>query len=516
MPRAAGSGARGVRAAGRGTALAVALAVALVVAVGCSARRPQEPTLVFAVKADVTGFYPNPPAINESFTQAVNWNVVEGLVRFDERSRPQPALAESWDNPDELTYAFTLREGLRFSDGTPLRASDVAASLQAVHARSWVAADTLHALASVEAGGPRRVIVRTRYPYPILLYRLPWGVVLPEHALARDPVPTVGTGPYRLESWLPGVRFELVRNAHYRGPAPAYARVRFEVVPDDAERVARVRTGQAQVADLVPLEQVDALRSVAGLQVAAAPTTRVLFLVFDVTRPPFSDPRVREAFDLALDRRELSQRALSGLAGPASQAVAPTILGYDDELAVTQPDRVRARELLAEAGYAEGLEVRLDGPNNRYVNDRGLLAEVGRQLAEVGVRVSVNALDKAAFFELVGRRASAFHLTGWACETGEAGSLYEAKLHTRGAGRLGSDNTGGFSDPVLDELVARQASAPLDERAQLLRQAARRTAELRPLLPLVVQTEAVAVSSAVRWDGTLDGLLRLERLAPAR
>jgi peptide/nickel transport system substrate-binding protein len=513
MARAAGPPRQPGARSARGWA---ALATALAIAVGCSGRESDAPTLVFAVKADVTGFFPNPPITNETFTQAVNWNIVEGLVLFDERLRPQPALAESWDNPDELTYAFTLREGLRFSDGTPVTATDVAASLRAVHERGWVTADTLHAVASAEAEGARRVIVRTRYPYPILLYRLPWGVVLPSHALDRSPVPTIGTGPYRLESWLPGVGFELARNPHYRGPAAAFARVRFEVVPDDDERVARVRTGRAQVADLVPLEQVQALRTVAGLQVAAVPTTRVLFLVFDVTRPPFSDARVREAFDLALDRRELSQRALAGLAEPASQAVAPTVLGYDDELAVTRPDRTRARELLAEAGYGEGLDVRLDGPHHRYANDRGLLAEVARQLAEVGARVSVNALDKTEFFELVARRGSAFHLTGWACQTGEAGSLYEAKLYTRGEGRLGNDNTGGFSDAVLDDLVARQARAPLDERAQLLRQAARRVAELRPLLPLVVQTEAVAVASEVRWDGTLDGLLRLEFLAPSK
>lgn len=431
-------------------------------------------------------------------------------MELDRELRLQPALASHWENPDESTYVFDLRPGLEFSDGRPVTAEDVAASLEAPRRLGWITRDYLQAIKSVRALGPMRLEVKTRFPYLILLSKLPWGSILPRDALDQKPVPTIGTGPYTLESWSPGRGFVMSRNARYRGPRPAFGRAVFEVVPDAVERLGRVLRGQADVADQVPLESVEAAEK-AGLTVIARPGNRLVFLCLRVDAPPFSDPRVREAFDLALDRGELSRRVFRGRAEPASQIVPAAIVGYDPALTVTNPDRARARELLKDAGFGDGLRVRLDGPVNRYVNDVEVLQEVARQLAEVGVTVDVNALDKSALYALTDRGESVFHLLGWACQSGEAGGVLDGMMHSRGGGVLGGDNTTGLADPTLDRLIEESNSATsLPERAACLRRALQRVAQLRPVLPLVVQTEAVAMSKRVRWDPPLNFALRLK------
>jgi peptide/nickel transport system substrate-binding protein len=467
----------------------------------CSACRPspEEAGVTIAVRADVTGFFPNPPAQDESFTNRVNAEIFEGLVRFDADGRLAPALAEAWETPDERTYVFRLRRGLRFSDGTPLTAADAAASLLANVRRAWPTAAYLRHISSAEADGPYRLVVRTRAPYHLLLYKLPWGYILPAGALARSPVPLVGAGPYRLASWERGKRFTLERNERYWGHRPAIGRARFEIVPDAQDRISRLISGRVDVVDEVPIERVDALRTERAIRVFASPSLRVLFLTLRVTESPFSDPRVREAVDLALDRDELVVWAYDGKTVTASQLVPASVVGFNPALRTRKADRVRSRALLAQAGFPNGLDVRLDGTHNRYVNDLRILREVARQLALVGIRVTVNALDKAAFFELIDSGRSSFHLVGWACGSGEAAEAIEALVATRGPG-LGSANSGGYSDPVLDGLLADSNEATEPElRIGALQKALARVADQRPVLPLLLQTEAIAVSRRIDW-----------------
>jgi peptide/nickel transport system substrate-binding protein len=482
-----------------------ALSVGLPLSLSCLACGPTPATdlVTIAVRADSTGFFPNPPLVNEGFSMDVNWNVFEGLVRFDRQFRLEPALAARWENPDERTYLFDLRDDLRFSDGRPVRAEDVAASLLAPQRRAWVTRDYLQAIESARALSPTRVEVKTRFPYLILLSKLPWALVVPADAIDKTPVPAVGTGPYTLEAWTPGVEFSLRRNPHFRGPRPAFERARFVVVPDAHERLRQLRAGTVDVVDQVPLDALPAVAADETLSLHAGPGNRVLYLGLAVDRPPFSDRRVREAFDIALDRRTLVERALGGRAAPAAQLVPATIVGFNPDLGLPVRDLPRARRLLAEAGHAKGLRVRLDGPRNRYVNDVGILHEVARQLGEVGVTVEVNAMDKSAFFALVDGRQSDLHLLGWACQTGEAGDVLDSIAHTRD-GFLGNGNTDGISDPELDRLIDESnASRSLRERTAPLQAAMLRLRDEHLLLPLVVQTEAVAV-------------LRVESLRPVR
>jgi peptide/nickel transport system substrate-binding protein len=205
--------------------------------------------------------------------------------------------------------------------------------------------------------------------------------------------------------------------------------------------------------------------------------------------------------ELSLDRAELLHRALAGHGAPATQIVPPAIAGHDPGIALPPCDRPRARELLAQAGYTDGLEVDLYGSNNRYVNDVLVLKDIGRQLGLAGIRARVNALDKGAFFPLISAGRTRMHLVGWSSEAGDAGDALDALAHSKREGGLGAENDVDLADPDLDALIE-SANATLNgrERVARLQRAMRRLVQLRVYLPLYVQPESALVSTRIAWD----------------
>jgi peptide/nickel transport system substrate-binding protein len=483
---------------------------------GTPAGPPPERTLTVALRADLSGFYPNPPTVNESFTFEINRWVFDSLVALDPGLHLVPSLAESWHNPDERTYVFELRRGLRFSDGTPCTASDVTASLAAALRRGWATVDYLKAIEAVRALDERRVEIRAGRADPALLTRLPWGFVLPAAGVDRDPVPSVGTGPYRLDRWTPGRGFVLSRNPHYWGERPGFDRVEFRVVPDDGERVALVERGTADIADNVPLDAFDRLEKRVDLKLVIGSGHRVLFLALRVDRPPFDDPRIREAVDLSIDREAIVSRVLMGRAEPATQILPPSVVGHVPDLVPPTLDRERARRLLAAAGHPEGLAVRLDGPNNRYVRDAAILHEVARQLALVGIRAEARPMDKQEFYRLIEAGESVGHLLGWASETGDGADALDILFSPPERSSSARLNSTGLADAELGRLIdAVRSSSDLRTRASSLRRAFARLAALRPVVPLVVQTEAVVHSRRISWNAPANHALRALDLRPA-
>ncbi len=468
------------------------------------------------VRADITGVFPNPPIVNEGFTFGINLHIFDGLTGLDGSQRVIPALADGWETPSDTRYVFQLRRGLRFSDGSDLSAQDVVASLNASRQRGWVNRDYLQTIESVRALDERRVEITTSLPDLALPYELPRGFVLPAQALDQVPVPAVGSGPYTLESRMPGREFVRARNPHYRGPLPAVSRARFVVVPDADERIARLLRGELDVVEGLPIERVAALEGDPRVRVYPGASNRVLLLCMRVARGPLADPRLREAIDVAIDRDELVEHVYGGRAEVAPQVIHPHVVGFDPERRPEKPDRALARALVARAGFPNGFEIRLDGPNNRYAGDVALLDEVRRQLALVGIRAAVAAVDKVEFFALVDSGGSDFHLLGWAFDTGEAGDALAQLFHTPRTGLLGTANAMGLSDPDLDALFDRaRGSSAEDERAGLLRNAARRAAEHRAAIPLVIQPEAVATSRRLVWQPPRSYGLWLAHFLPA-
>lgn len=436
-------------------------------------------------------------------------------MRLDRQLVPQPALAERWENPDARTWVFHLRHDARFSDGGPVTADDVVASLTAAREKKWCNEGALQSIESVSAADPATVRIVTRSPFPNLLSRLHYGFVLPARAVSQRPLTAIGTGPCAVERWLPGRELELSRNRAFRGPPIPFGRLRFVVVPDDAERVLRLVSGRADIAESPALGSLDELEKVPDVRVVVGPSLRVLYLAFRLDRPPYSDARVREAIDVSLDRGELVRRVYRGRARAASQLVAPTVFGFDPSIPVTPVDRARSRRLLVDAGYGGGLSVTLEGPEGWYVEDVACLREVARQLAQVGVSVTVITRPKREWVPLVTSGGASFFMWGWACETRDAGDALDALMHSPTLEGLGKNNYGVVADAELDRLIDSVSTAAGSfERNQTFGKALARVHELHAIAPLVIQPDTVAMRVDLPWEPPLNHGFRLFDVVP--
>jgi peptide/nickel transport system substrate-binding protein len=487
------------------------IAIASYLYVSCDlGNSSQDNILTIAVRADVTGIYPNPPTQPEAFTIDVNSNVFEGLVRFGKNMNPEPAVAESWENRDDNTWIFHLRKKIRFSNGEYVKADDVVASIETALNRPFTTASFLQHIRSVRALAADTVEIKTHYPYPILLSQLTVGFIMPKKVLQGTNIPPIGTGPYKVKRWVVGKQLELERNRYYHGDAPTFNQIRFVVEPSGAKRIKALLERKAQMADYIPLEEVDRLKRVQQIKIINRPGTRVLFLTFRMDRPPFNDIRLREAVELGIDREELIRRALFGKAAVASQLVPPQVAGYNPEITIPKTDRNRARQLIQEAGYTDGFSIRLDGTKDRYVNDVQILNEIASQLESIGIKVSLNPMPKTEFFPFLAAGKSDFTLVGFSCDTLYASLALDTMMRSPRPGTRYSQNFQGLADPVLDQLIDQAWHEPsLKNRTAIYAQAIKRISEIHAIVPLEIQPETIALSHEIDWEPPITFALRV-------
>ncbi len=351
-----------------------------------------------------------------------------GLTRLDARMQPRPALAERWEiSPDGLVITFTLRPDLRWSDGAPLTAEDVAYTwdlLRRWEPRSGIQADLQEYVAAVQA--PRSdavVFVLNRRlaalladaAFPVLPRHI-WEDLSPEQLLQADLLKRpVGSGPFLLKERRPGEALVLERNPHFYGPAPFLDQVAFLVAPDPTVAEMALRRGDLSIA-LLPYENWASLEQMPDPEVRTVryPAPQYTFVGFNV-RPesPFADRRLRQAWAYAIDREALLAEVMAGRAIPLHSPILPTNWAYDPTLPAPRQDLEKARALLQEAGWQDE-----DGD--------GVVEKDGRPLQ---VRLFVRA-DRAERVAAARRIAANLGQVGFAIEVlpADQESVIAAKL----------------------------------------------------------------------------------------
>lgn len=449
-------------------------------ALGASSPQAADRVLRWSTAGDVLTF--DFHAAADSFSQNFDALIYEQLVRRGKDTRIEPALAESWELRDPLHWRFHLRRGVKFQDGTPLTADDVVFSV----VRSQHPNASNRAL-TTRLGKPRKldeftVEFELDTPNPVLLEHLlsaaimskAWceahGVTRPQSYAQGEETYAVrhamGTGPYLLKSYEPGVRTVLVRNPAYWSTFDGQVdQVVYLPINSGPTRIAALLSGELDIVQDPPPQDIERLRGEKGIKVVEGVEWRVLHLGFDQfreelqyasvkARNPFKDKRVRLAFYQAIDVEALRAKVMRGSAATAgSIGFAPAPGGPETE--VRYPfDPARSRQLLAEAGYPQGFEVRLDCPNNRYVNDEKLCVAISAMLARIGIRAPVHSEPMATFSPRLDKRDTSFFLVG----IGGSGSDPQTPLtlvaHSENAASGdGRFNSGRFADAQLDALV---------------------------------------------------------------
>ena len=509
----------------RGLLLAATLALAAPAAA-------QELRIAFKAAVDSAD-----PHLNYTPNRNVQLHVWEPLALQDETMRLLPGAATSWRAVDSTTWEFTLRENLRFHDGTPVTAEDVVFSVRRAREitgiRTFIA--QTRSVESVEARDPRTVVVRTRGPAPLLPHQM--AVIPVASARAAEGATeadfnggraAIGSGPYRWVRLTPGQDVVIERAAsHWREPEP-WSRVTFRFIPNDSARVAALLAGDVDVINEVPPSLYGRLRDSDRTQLVSGTGMFTLYMYLDhfrervvfatgadgqpLERNPIRDPRVRQAMNLALNRAALAERAMEGGAEPMGQFAAPGFIGHDPSIGVAPFDPARARALLAEAGHPGGFNLTIQCTNDRFAGDARTCQAVAGMFTAVGIRTTVEALPSAVFF----RRANggqgadpeftAF-LAIFASSTGVASESMTTILRTRDAARgTGSLNRGRYSNPALDAALDR-VDSEFDEaaRERLMGAAARIAIEDNAILPVFTLRSTYGVrrglTLAPRGDG---------------
>jgi peptide/nickel transport system substrate-binding protein len=428
----------------------------------------------------------DPHAQNEGLNNNLNDAIYERLTARDRKLALVPSLATSWEALSPTVWRFHLRPGVVFHDGTPLVADDVVFSIE----RAQLASSNFKVYA-VPVGRARvvdalTVEVETPQPSPLLLDHLDtvrimsraWctkhGVLKPQDFKTGEETYASrnanGTGPYLLAKREAEVATVMKKNPRWWGLAEG----RFEgnvdemvyrPVKSDATRMAALLTGEIDLVLDPPLQDIARLKSDKALKVVEGPENRVIFLVMDQKnaelrysnvkgRNPLQDLRVRQALYQAIDVEAIRSQVMRGMALPTG-AVIPTLGRTFPELEprLLPYDPAAARRRLAEAGYAEGFDLGVLCPNNRYVNDERICTAIAAMFAKVGVKARVTAVPRAQFFQKVDQFDMSMHMYGWGGAATDPGFTLTPVLHGRDGKGRGDFNSGRYSDPELDRLI---------------------------------------------------------------
>jgi len=337
--------------------------------------------------------------------EVVYANIFEGLTRYQSDGSIAPALAESWEiSEDGTVYTFTLREGVTFHDGTTFDAEDVKFSLDRARAE-----DSTNAQKALFAGiedvtvlDPRSVQVTLAAPNGGFLTNMAWGdaVIVAPESVAEAATNPVGTGPFTFSRWVQGDRIEIARNPNYWGEAPALESATFKFISDPTAAFAAVMAGDIDAFPNIPApETLQQFEADPRFTLLVGSTEGETILSMNNKSEALSDVRVREAIAHAINRQELIDGAMFGYGTPIGTHFAPHHPDYVDLTGQSAYDPDRARALLAEAGYGDGLTLSLKLPPPSYARRGGEI--IAAQLRAVGIETEVQNLEWAQWLEQV-------------------------------------------------------------------------------------------------------------------
>jgi peptide/nickel transport system substrate-binding protein len=348
--------------------LAILALFALVVSVPVPvAAQTKDDTIVYALQSDMQNWDPPNSVLRESII--LGYHVFDHLAARDLKTgKVGPSLATAWRNLDDTTWEVKLRPGVRFHDGTPFTARDVKASFDRVldPERKLTARGSHVQIKSVEVLDDHTVRFKTDGPYPLFVERMT-ALVMQSEKVIKDKghewmqENPIGTGPYKLVRWAKKQEHLLVRNDDYWGPKPAFKYVRVRIIPEQATQIAELISGGVDVIKAVPPDQMDVINKSGAARTSTSPILRTAFLQLDQaarTGPnPFTERRVRQAANLAVDMDAIIKHVLNGLGDRTATTINPMAFGYDPTLKPYRQDVAAAKKLLVDAGYPNGFEV---------------------------------------------------------------------------------------------------------------------------------------------------------------
>jgi len=502
-----------------------ALMASIVTAFAIAAAPAHAQTLRWAAQNDVLTL--DPHSQNHATTNAILMHAYEGLTRYNDKYEIEPALATKWTFISPTQVRFDLRKGVKFHDGTPFTADDVIFSFGRIKQPNGTMGIYVTGISDIRKIDDHTIDVILSAPNPLLLRNIvdfrimskAWSTknnttnvqnykANEENFASRN---VMGTGAYKITGWSPEQRITMTINGDWWDKHQGNVKeVVYTPIKSDATRIAALLSGDVDMLTDLPTQDIARLRANNKLQVLDGPEVRTIYLAPDMGSPelkhsnvkgknPLADKRVRQALSMAIDREAIKRNIMRGLSIPAGVMVAPGVNGNTPDIDMpVKVDTEGAKKLLAEAGYPNGFETRLNCPNNRYVNDEEICQAVVAMWARIGVKATLAAENMATFIQKVQNFDTSIYLLGWGVATYDAQYTLQSLIRTRTTGADGNFNFSRISDARVDQLVdAMKTETDTAKRNQMIREALIRTRDEVLTIPLHHQMRPWAMRQGV-------------------
>ncbi|MGF1502040.1 MAG: ABC transporter substrate-binding protein [Paracoccaceae bacterium] len=487
------------------------------------------------------GIASEPTAMDPHFhnlgpNNAMARHVFDNLINQNENQQLTPGLATEWGPIDDLTWEFKLREGVTFHDGSAFDADDVVCSFERApnvpnSPSSFATYTTGKTVTKIDAF---TVHITTEEPYPLMANDVSTIPIVSDTSgcdatteAFNSGEATIGTGPFTFEAYNPGDSIVFARNEGYWGGAPDWERVTFRPISSGPARVAALLAGDVDMIAGVPTTDIATLEARDDVTLSQGVSNRVIYLHLDHDRDdspfvkangggdivnPLKTQAVRLAISKAIHRDAIVERVMEGVAIKAGQLLPEGFFGVSDKLEPVAYDPEGAKALLAEAGYPDGFELTIHGPNDRYINDANIAEAIGQMLTRIGITTTVETMPRSVYFSRAskggpdGTPEFSFILVGWGAGSGEASSPLKSLIHTHDPEKgFGASNRGRYSNPEVDALIEEALRTVEDpDRAALLAEATEKAIEDVAIIPLHYQVNTWAARSGLTYTPRTD------------
>lgn len=464
---------------------------------GTAAPTGYKDTLTWCQGSDVTSLDPHQG--KETPAVQVTCQIFDTLVQVNpETGELEPQIAESWEQTDELTYVFKIREGVKFHDGSELTTADVKFSLDRA-INSAAVSYIVDFIESVTDNGDGTVTVKTKAPYGPALRNLaiPFAAIVPKALVEADEanfiLNPVGSGPYQFVEWKQGDHITMKAFDDYYAGKAATENLIMKVVPETAQRSIALETGEVDLAYGLSVNDIPKIEDNPDLVANVISSLSCTYISCNLNKAPFDNPKVREALSIAIDRQAIVDTINSGVGQPADAIIAPDVFGYYST-GVPEYNPERAKQLLAEAGYPDGFSTSL------WVNENQSRIEICQavmaMLMDVGIQCTLETMEFGAYISRSSAGEHELACFGWTTSSGDADYTYYSLEHSSQQGAPG--NRSFINDPEVDKLIE-DARASTDEatRKELYKELAIKLAEYNNNLPILYTAVNVGANKNV-------------------
>lgn len=432
----------------------------------------------------------------------VNNKIYEGLVRLSKDMTYQPALATEWEQVNDVTWEFKLRQGVTFHDGSSFNANAVKKTFERIldkniGATRAQAFEMVKEVKSIDEFTIQFILKRPFAPFFTVLAGSEGSIISPKaieqygKELTKHPT---GTGPFTFHSWQPGQEIVLVRNEKYWGEQAKVEKVVFKVIPEDATRIAMVESGEAHVAEQLPVTEINRVQSSKVMGLGSYDSFGVDYIGFNFRKKPFDDVRVRQAISHAVDSGAIIQGIFNNIGTAANTSLAPTVFGHDPHAKPYLYDLNKARVLLKDAGYPGGFKASIYTSDNKL---RISMAEVIQsQLKGIGIDLQVHVMEIGAYVAAASAGETEMFISNWGASADGDYTQYNL-FHSRSQGSPG--NHFFYGNPQVDELIdAARSEVDSEKRKQIYAKAQQLEMEDAVMIPIRNSVNLAAISNKVK------------------